>query len=48
MVYIVAVSEFAALPKQFFQALAPQKANKTPYEFPSYLMSLQLDMFTDF
>lgn len=48
MVYIVAVSEFAALPKQFFQALTPQKANQTPYKFPLYLLSLQLDMFTDF
>lgn len=42
MVYNVAVSGLASLPKQFLQAFAPQKANTTPYRLSYCLTSFQI------
>lgn len=42
MVYNVAVSGLAALPKQLFQALAPQKAHTNPYRLRHCLMSFHM------
>lgn len=48
MVYNVAVSGLTALPKQFYQALAPQKANTTPYRLLLPLRAYRSEKVTDF